>query len=169
MRSDRLDAFSSRFAQAYPQASLGVRLRATPLREAFIGRARPFLWLLAGAVGLLLATAGANVANLLVSRAIATSGESAVRLALGAERRHLFRQFLAEGVLVTGLGGCFQSRSASSAGLPRADSWRARSADRSESRRPWRSLRQRFCRWCLRRQPRWRAASPSAASSSGSR
>jgi putative ABC transport system permease protein len=99
-----LDAFSSLFAQVYPQASIGVTLRATPLRDAYVGRARPFLWLLIGAVTLLLVIACVNVTNLLVSRAIASAGESAVRLALGAGRRHLVRQFVSEALLTREIG-----------------------------------------------------------------
>ncbi len=100
-----LDAFAARFAQAYPQTNIGVALRATPIRDAYIGRARPFVWLLAGAVALLVAISFVNVMNLLVSRAIASSGESAVRLALGATRRHLVRQSVVEALLLTAIGG----------------------------------------------------------------
>ena len=99
-----LDAFSARFAQMYPQANTGVRLRATPLRDAYVGRARPFVWILAVAVALLLVIAAVNVTNLLVSRALAARAESAVRLALGAERRHLVRQSIAEALVLTGIG-----------------------------------------------------------------
>ncbi|HEY7059740.1 MAG TPA: ADOP family duplicated permease [Vicinamibacterales bacterium] len=99
-----LDAISSRFAQAYPLTNTGVRLVATPLRDAYVGHARPFLWLLVVAVSLLLVIACVNVTNLLISRAVASSGESAVRLALGAERRHLIRQFVAEAVVLAGMG-----------------------------------------------------------------
>jgi putative ABC transport system permease protein len=98
-----LDAFSARFAQMYPQADTGVRLRATPLRDAYVGRARPFVWILAVAVSLLLVIAAVNVTDLLVSRAIAARAESAVRLALGAERRHLIRQSIAEALVLTAI------------------------------------------------------------------
>jgi putative ABC transport system permease protein len=99
-----LDAFSARFAEMYPQANTGVRLRATLLRDAYIGRARPFILVLAGAVLLLLVIATVNVTNLLVSRASATRAESAVRLALGAGRRHLVRQSIAEALVLAGIG-----------------------------------------------------------------
>jgi putative ABC transport system permease protein len=99
-----LDAVSVRFAQMYPQADTGVRLHATPLRDAFVGPARPFVWLLAGAVSLLLCIAAVNVTNLIVSRAIASSTETAVRLALGADRWHLVRQYAAEAFVLTGVG-----------------------------------------------------------------
>jgi putative ABC transport system permease protein len=99
-----LDAFSSRFAQAYPEASLGARLRATPLRDAYIGQARPFLLMLVGAVALLLMTASVNITNVLVSRSLAVERDAAVRRALGAAPRHMVRQFLTEGAVLSGLG-----------------------------------------------------------------
>jgi predicted permease len=99
-----LDAFARRFASTYPDTNTSVGLRATPLREAYVGRARPFLWLLLGAVILLLLIACVNVTNLLLSRAMASSGDAAVRLALGASRAHLVRQSLAEGLVLTVTG-----------------------------------------------------------------
>jgi putative ABC transport system permease protein len=99
-----LDAFSTRFAEMYPQADVGIRLRATPLRDGYVGRARPFVLALAGAVVLLFVIAAVNVTNLLVSRAVGARPESAVRLALGAERRHLVRQSVAEALVLTGIG-----------------------------------------------------------------
>jgi putative ABC transport system permease protein len=99
-----LDAFAARFAREYPDTNAGVTFRATPLRDAYVGPARPFVWLLAAAVGLLLIIACVNVTNLLLSRAIMSSGESAVRLALGAARWHLVRQSLVEALLLTVAG-----------------------------------------------------------------
>jgi putative ABC transport system permease protein len=96
-----LDAFARRFAATYPDTNYGVALRATPLRDAYVGRARPFLWLLLGAVDLLLVIACVNVTNLLLSREMAASGDAAVRLALGASRAQLVRQALAEALILT--------------------------------------------------------------------
>lgn len=94
-----LDAFAARFARMYPDTNVGVTLRATPLREAYVGRARPYLWLLVAAVGLLMVIACVNVTNLLLSRAIVSSGDTAVRLAMGARSWHLVRLALVEALL----------------------------------------------------------------------
>ncbi len=76
-----------------------------PFRERFVRDIRGVLFVLCGAVGVLLAIACSNVANLLLVRANARRKEVALRAALGASRSRLARQFIAEALLLTLIAG----------------------------------------------------------------
>ena len=102
--NSELTQLSSRLGAENQQTNRGWLARSVPLLDDMLGYYRPALFVLLGAVGLVLLTACLNVAGLLLARATARAREMAVRAALGASRTRLVRQMLVESLLLAAAG-----------------------------------------------------------------
>ncbi|MDQ3698463.1 MAG: ABC transporter permease [Gemmatimonadota bacterium] len=103
--SAELATIAERLSHEHPRANGAVGISMVPLADHLLGEARPALLTLLGAVALLLLIACANVANLLLARAVKREREFAIRASLGAGRGRVIRQLLAESALLALLGG----------------------------------------------------------------
>lgn len=99
--SAEMNAIAARLASEHPDFSLGWSVALYPLREYMIGGFRQPLWILMGAVGLVLLIACSNVASILLMKAGSRHRELAIRTALGASPWRVLGQMLAESVVLS--------------------------------------------------------------------
>ena len=100
-----MDGIAKSLEKENPLSDTGWGISVFPMRDDTVQDARTVLWMTFGAVSLVLLITCANVGNLMLTRALARGREAAVRTALGATRWRLARQWLAENLLLAGIGG----------------------------------------------------------------
>ncbi len=103
--SARLQTIARRLAAEHPKTSTGWGVNVSGLQDDLTVNVRPALWMLAGAVALVLLIACGNVANLLLARASGRAREIAVRAAIGAGAWRIVRQMLTESLVLAVCGG----------------------------------------------------------------
>ena len=99
-----LDTVAALLSREYPRTNAFSGVAVVPLPEQIVGRVRAALWLLLGAVALVLAVVTASVASMQLARAAARGREFAVRAALGAGPEHVAQQLVAENLILAMLG-----------------------------------------------------------------
>jgi putative ABC transport system permease protein len=99
-----MDSISVQLEAENPESNKNVRVLINPAQELQVQNIRPAILLLTGAVVLVLLIACANVANLLLARAVDRQKEIAVRIALGAGRLRIVRQMMIESIVLSCVG-----------------------------------------------------------------
>ena len=99
-----MEAITARIAVQHPETNTGVGVHVTPFREEMVRNFKTLTLLVMGAVLFVHLIACANVANLLLARGATRAKEIGIRLALGASRRQIVRQLLAESMVLGMVG-----------------------------------------------------------------
>jgi predicted permease len=102
----QVNTIASAYSQSHPtNADVKATAEVNPLLDALVGNQRDTFLILFAAVGCLLLIASANVANLTLARYAGRRKQIAIRFALGAKRRHVASELMAENVLLALVGG----------------------------------------------------------------
>lgn len=99
-----MSAVARNIAATYPSGSEGQGVLVVPLQSELVADSRPALLVLSFAVGLIFLIACANVASTLLAQAVSRESETAIRVALGASRSRLIRQWVVQGLLISTIG-----------------------------------------------------------------
>jgi predicted permease len=134
-----LSLLGNHLAEQFPDTNKGRSFTAQPLRPD-VGEVRSTLWLLLGAVSLVLLIACANVASLMLARAVSRERELAMRVALGASRSRLARQCLTESAVLGIAGGLLGVLLASAGIQPFVALWPGSLPRAEEVQLDWRVL-----------------------------
>jgi putative ABC transport system permease protein len=100
-----MQGIGTRLERQYPDSNRNKNVAVTAMREQMVGNVRFTLYLLLGAVGLILLIACANMANLLLARASTRGREIAIRAAVGASRARIVRQLVVESAVLGVISG----------------------------------------------------------------
>ena len=103
--TDDMTAIAAQLEREVPQRNAGWSVTLVPAHEQTVDQIRPALYVLSGAVLLVLLIACVNVANLLLARSTVRQRELGIRTALGAKRGRIVRQMLSESLLLSAAGG----------------------------------------------------------------
>lgn len=104
--SSEMAGIAAELGREHPENHRGWGVSVVPLAEAVVGTGTPrVLYLLLGAVGVLLLITCANLSSLFMVRASARTREMAIRAAIGGGRGRILRQLLTESLLLAGIGG----------------------------------------------------------------
>ncbi len=100
----QMELIAKQLEEENPEANRAWSVRLEPLHERFVGYLRTGMWVLMGAVTLLLLTACANLSSLFLAKVTARENELALRFSLGASRWAVVRQLLVESIVITTIG-----------------------------------------------------------------